>query len=115
VAKNFLFGVRETADSSIQVFKDILALKERLEREVLPHFSTRRQQNAQPLMKHLYQNPALNIKMVANLLGIQTNTAATLVNDFVKHGVLFELTGKRRNRAFWFRDYIMTFNRQQEQ
>jgi len=25
-------------------------------------------------------------------LGLQTNTATALVNDFVKHGVLFEMT-----------------------
>ncbi|MCF6256044.1 MAG: hypothetical protein L3J98_02720 [Gammaproteobacteria bacterium] len=56
----------------------------------------------------------MNIKTIASLLGLQTNTAAALVNDFVKHGVLFELTGKQRNRVFWFKDYIMIFNRQQE-
>lgn len=111
----FLYGVAETAMSSIQVFKDILALKERLEREVLPHFSTRRQQNAQILMQHLYKSPAIDIKMVAKLLGTQTNTAAILVNDFVKYGVLHELTGKRRNRIFWFDDYIMIFKRQGDQ
>jgi len=108
----FLYGVRETAESSIQVFKDILALKERLDREVLPHFSTRRQENAQTLMRHLYQSPLVNIKMVANLLSINMNTAAALVNDFVKHGVLAELTGKRRNRTFWFVEYIAIFSDQ---
>lgn len=107
----FLFGVAETAKSSIQVFKDILLLKEGLEREVLPHFSTRRQENAQRLMRHLYKSPTLDIKMVARLLNIQANTASALVNDFVRYGVLDELTGKRRNRIFWFKDYIMIFKR----
>ena len=72
----FLYGVRETAESSIQVFKDIIALKEKLEREVLPHFSTRRQENAQRLMKYLYQIPVINIKSVANQLNLKTNTAS---------------------------------------
>jgi len=107
----FLYGVRETAENSIQVFKDILSLKERLEREVLPHFTTRRQENAQTLMQYLYKKPVLDIKEAANLLGLQANTAAALVNDFVKHGVLYELTGKQRNRLFIFRDYILIFNR----
>ena len=107
----FLYGVRETAENSIQVFKDIIALKEKLEREVLPHFSTRRQKNAQKLMKHLYQTPIINIKVVANQLGLKTNTASALVNDFVKYGVIHELTGNRRNRAYLFREYLMIFNR----
>jgi Fic family protein len=110
----FLYGVAETARSSIQVFKDILILKERLEREILPRFSTRRQQNAQILMQQLYKSPMVDIKTVARLLGIQKNTASTLVNDFVKQGVLVELTGKRRNRIFWFKDYIKIFNQQNE-
>ncbi len=108
----FLYGVVETAQSSIQVFRDILALKERLEREVLPHFSTRRQENAQTLMQHLYRSPAIDIKLVANLLDININTAAAMVNDFVKYGVLNELTGKRRNRMFLFTEYFMIFDGQ---
>lgn len=108
----FLYGVRETAESSIQVFKDILALKQRLESEVLPHFSSRRQDNAQNLMQYLYQMPIVNIKDVANLLDLQQNTAAALVSDFVKYGVLKEQTGKRRNRIFWFVDYLLIFKRQ---
>ncbi|HFE38742.1 MAG TPA: Fic family protein [Gammaproteobacteria bacterium] len=108
----FLYGVHETAESSIQVFRDILDLKERLEREVLPHFSTRRQENAQTLMQFLYQTPLINIKIVANLLGVNTNTAAALVNDFEKFGILVELTGKRRNRTFWFAEYVFIFNDQ---
>jgi Fic family protein len=108
----FLHGVRETAENSIQVFKDILALKERLEREVLPRFSTRRQENAQTLMQYLYQTPVTDIKRVASLLGLQPNTAAALVNDFVKYQVLYELTGKQRNRIFLFKDYVMIFNQQ---
>ncbi|VAX07865.1 Fic domain protein, Pden_3305 type [hydrothermal vent metagenome] len=109
----FLYGVRETAERSIQVFKDILALKERLEREILPHFSTRRQKNAQMLMQFLYQAPLVNIKTVSKLLEINANTAAALVNDFVKYGILAELTGKRRNRTFCFVEYVLIFSNQQ--
>jgi Fic family protein len=110
----FLYGVVETARNSIQVFRDILSLKEKLEREVLPHFSTRRQENAQAVMAHLYQQPIVTVKGVAELLSIATNTAAALVNDLVKYGVLETLAGKQRNRIFWFREYFLIFNRQRE-
>jgi len=107
----FLYGVRETAQNSIQVFKDIITLKEELEREVLPHFSTQRQANAQNLMRQLYQRPIVTIKDVTKLLGLKTNTASALVNDFVKHDVLHELTGNKRNRTFLFRNYLAIFTR----
>lgn len=107
----FLNGVHETAQNSIQVFKDILALKERLEREVLPYFSSRRQNNAQTLMRTLYQTPLVDIKDVTELLGVRTNTASALITDFVKHGILHELTGDQRNRVFLFREYVSIFTR----
>ncbi len=105
----FLHGVTETAQQSIQVFRDILALKERIERELLPHFSTRRQENAQTLMRSLYQRPVIDVKVVSKVLGIASNTANALVADFVKHGILVELTGQRRNRLFLFNEYFRLF------
>lgn len=105
----FLHGIVETAERSIQVFKDIIILKQNIESEVLPRFSTRRQENAQKLMRYLYRHPVVNIKVVTNLLEIKTNTASALVADFVKHGVLVEWTGKQRNRLFLFNDYVVAF------
>lgn len=110
----FLHGIRETAENSIQVFRDTLTLKERLEHEVLPRFSTRRQKNAQVLMQYLYQVPVLDIKKASSLLSLKPNTAATLVNDFVKYGILYELTGKQRNRMYLFKDYFMIFKQQDQ-
>lgn len=107
----FLHGVKETADNSIRVFKAILVLKERIEREVLPNFTTRRQENAQTLMQYLYQKPLININTVAEMLGIQHNSATTLVEDFVKYGILHELTGRQRYRIYWFKDYFDIFDK----
>jgi Fic family protein len=107
----FMLGMRETAAQSIQVFKDILALKERIEREKMPTFHMRRQANAQKLMRSLYRSPVINIKQVAELIEAQTNTAAALIDDFVKLGILTEFTGQKRNRLFIFHDYASLFTR----
>ena len=109
--KFFLLGMRETAALSIQVFKDILALKEGIERESMPTFHVRRQANAQALMRALYQNPMVSIKSVAQLVQAQTNTAAALIDDFVKLGILQEFTGQKRNRLFVFERYVRLFKR----
>lgn len=107
----FLLGLRETTGLSIQVFKDILALKERIERKHMPTFHMRRQANAQALMRSLYRTPVTNIKMVTSLIQAQTNTAAALIEDFVKLGILKEFTGQKRNRLFIFDDYVRLFKR----
>lgn len=107
----FLHGVRETAEASTQVFRDILALKERIEREVLPRFSARRQDNAHNLIRHLYKQPVVDVKDVTELIGGTANTASALINDFVASNVLVEATGQRRNRLFMFREYISLFGK----
>lgn len=105
----FLIGVKETAESSIQVFKEILLLKEKIEREILPRFSARRQANVRKLMDALYRTPLVSIKGASKLLGVNANTASSLISDLVKHGVLKEMTGWRRNRLFVFQEYFEKF------
>lgn len=107
----FLYGVVETAQSSIAVFKGVLTLKERIDRDVLPRFSARRQDNAQQLMRRLYQKPVIDVKAVAELLGTTVQTAGVFVRDLVEFGVLVEITGQRRNRLFVFREYLALFSR----
>ena len=105
----FLLGMRETTALSIQVFKDIMALKERIERKQMPTFHVRRQANAQALMRSLYGAPVTNIKAVTGLIKAQTNTAAALIDDFIKLGILKEFTGQKRNRLFIFEEYVRLF------
>ncbi len=105
----FLFGVQETAERSIGVFKAILELKEWIERKIMPQFHVRRQLNAQTLMRSLYQSPVVNIKSVKSLLDVQTNTASSLIGDFEKSGILEEKTGYKRNRTFVFSKYVQLF------
>jgi len=107
----FLRGIEETARGSTAVFREILALKERIEREVMPRFSRRRQDNVQTLMRHLYARPVIDVKYVTKLIASSPNTASALINDLVAHDVLVEITGQRRNRLFMFREYIALFRR----
>ena len=105
----FLFGVEETARASAAVFRAVLALKQRIEREVLPRFSVRRQNNAHALMRQLYAKPVVDVKGAMMISGASTNTAAALIDDMVKFGVLTEVTGQRRNRLFIFNEYLDIF------
>ncbi len=107
----FLHGVSETAKGSASVFKAILAIKERVERETLPRFSQRRQDNAQQLVRFLYARPVVDVKAVMKRLDTTTNTATSLIADLVKYGILEEITGQRRNRLFMFREYIDLFKK----
>ena len=105
----FLHGIEATAQASAGVFRGILALKEHIERETLPRFSTRRQDNAQRLMRALYARPVVDVKAVVSILDTTPNTAAALIRDLVDSAVLVEITGQRRNRLFLFKEYMALF------
>lgn len=105
----FLFGVAETARASAGVFRAIIDLKQGIERDVLPRFSARRQDNVHELMRHLYAQPVIDVKWATETIGTSTNTAAGLIADLVNQGVLVEITGQRRNRMFVFEAYLKLF------
>lgn len=91
----------------------MIDLKQRIERDVLPRFSARRQGNAHDLMRHLYAQPVIDVKWATDKVGMSTNTAASLIADMVSFGVLVEVTGQRRNRLFIFKDYLNLFRSRQ--
>lgn len=105
----FLYGVEETARASAEVFRAVIDLKQRIERDVLPRFSARRQDNAHDLMRYLYAKPVIDVKWAADILNASINTASSLITDMVNYGVLTEITGQRRNRLFVFTDYLNLF------
>lgn len=111
--KFFLVGVIETSKESIQVFKDIIALKTAIETNRLPKLGSRIK-NAQQLMKQLFQIPITDAKQVSELLGISPSTANRLINEFIELNILSELTGYKRNRKYMFIEYFNIFKRKNE-
>ncbi len=106
--KFFLEGVIETSKGSIQVFKDILALKTKIEMEKLPQLGSRSAQG-QRLVNYLYQTPISDASRISNLLQVSTPAANRLIKRMVELDILVELTGYKRNRKFMFKEYFDIF------
>lgn len=111
--KFFLVGVIETSKESIQVFKDIIALKTAIETNRLPKLGSRIK-NAQQLIKQLFQIPITDAKQVSELLGISPSTANRLINELIELKILSELTGYKRNRKYMFTEYFNLFKGKNE-
>lgn len=111
--KFFLVGVIETSKESIQVFKDIIKLKDDIETIRLPKLGSKIE-NGQELMKQLFQVPVTDSKQVAELLKISPSTANRLINALIDLEILSELTGYKRNRKFIFKEYFRIFHRELE-
>ena len=109
--KFFLVGVLETSKESIQVFKDIIALKTDIETNRLPKLGSKIEKGQQ-LIKQLFQVPITDAKQVAELLQVSPSTANRLIKDLIELKILSELTGYKRNRKYMFRDYFKIFHRE---
>lgn len=111
----FLHGVEVTARDSAKVFRAILHLKQRVERDILPRFSARRQDSAQALVRNLYAQPITSVRSASRITGLTANAAAALISDLASFGMLVEITGQRRNRLFAFDDYLALFRQSEKQ
>lgn len=103
----FLDGVREVATTATSAVQSILALRERDRRRLAG--MGRKAGNALQLHDYLFRQPVVSIKVVERVLDVTPPTAYSLVADLEELGVLVELTGRQRNRAWIYRDYSDVF------
>jgi Fic family protein len=107
--KFFLVGIIETASSSIKTFQEILKLKERIEKDVLPLFKSR-QRTALEVMGLLYRKPVVSVKYLMDSTSMNYASANRMINDLVKFKILNELDPPvSRSRFFLFDDYMKLF------
>lgn len=107
--KFFLIGVAETAKNGKLTFEKIIALRRQSEQKIIS--LGKRAKIGQELLRHLYSQPILNTKQIAEKLQITHPSAGTLVNQFENIGILKEITGFKRNRLFVFFEYLKLFEK----
>ena len=103
----FLVAVIETAKQSTATFKAIFELRLRLA-ETLKKLG-RRAPNAEKLVNYLYRKPVVTSREITGHLGFSQTTSDRLLAELSRLGILRELTGRRRNRVFNFKDYFELF------
>ena len=102
--KFFLKGVIEVSENAIQSAREIIALKESSRNKLIENKVGG--MNAIRLLDHLFDNPNVSIREVADQLKISPVAANKLVNRMVALGILYEITGKERYQMFAFVDFI---------
>jgi len=106
--KYFMEGIRDTAENSIETFKSIITLREEVEHHSIPTLG-KKIRLAQSFIQYLYGKPIVDSHEVLEALAINTSTALRLIEDFIKLGILSEVTGYKRNRIFVFTRYLQLF------
>jgi Fic family protein len=105
--KFFLVAVIETSKNATETFRSILAVRNKT--TDLLNTLGRAAPNAIRMVDELYQRPVATAGSLRRRLSISQTTADRLIAILMKHGILHELTGQRRNRVFYFKDYYDLF------
>ena len=108
--KFFLRGVYEVSQSSTNTAREILQLRERhreLISEKMPN-----SKNGLKLLDRLFEKPVLTIRLAEEFMNVSYVTASSTIQQMEDLGILREITGQKRNKAFRYDPYISLFNRQ---
>lgn len=104
----FLDGVEATADHGVSTAEHLRALFDR-DRQLVAE-SGRRANSALRVHHEFVQRPLLSIAAVRERSQLSHSAANSAVHHLVELGVLEEITGRRRERRFLYRDYLKTLN-----
>lgn len=103
----FLQGIAETATKGRDVFRQILALRTEVEHAALA--LGKRAINARQLLNLLYRKPIVTAADIERGLSVSVPTANALIRNFEQLGLLQEITGQQRGRAYVFDRYLSLF------
>ncbi|OGI22596.1 MAG: cell filamentation protein Fic [Candidatus Melainabacteria bacterium RIFOXYA12_FULL_32_12] len=103
----FLQGVCQTAEKTIQTFEKIDLLRKENEEKI--YTLGRRAKKGYELLRLLYSHVYINVDIVAKELKISWPSANKLISEFVRLGILKEITNQKQYRKFVFDDYIKIF------
>ena len=106
--KYFLVGVQETAEHGVMTLNRVIELKNQIENNIRVSFG-RRSHSAYALLQHLFHSPNVGISDVKQCCDLSAKASSDLVNEFMAHGYLKEITGNLRNRIFQFEPYVAVF------
>ncbi|MGI2336372.1 MAG: Fic family protein [Dehalogenimonas sp.] len=100
----FLTGVRETADSAVQTARALTVLFD--QDQVLITSAGRNSGSVLKVHNALRQRPVLSPFALSRITGLSAPTVLTALETLVGMGIVTELTGRRRDRLYGYKEYI---------
>lgn len=104
----FLDGVAQVADEAYKTALDIVTLRER-DRERISASLGRRAPTGLLFLDELLKLPIVRTKTVQRAIGVSQPTATSLLDAFVRVGILRETTGRQRSRVYAYDEYLNLF------
>ena len=106
--KFFLRGVYEVAQEAAATARKIVNLKEE-HRQLVLNTMGRKSGNAIALLESLYFRPIFNVEHAEEITSLSYPNANALIKALSDIGLVEEITGQKRNRAFSYAPYLAVF------
>lgn len=110
--KFFLVGVIETAKNGISTFDKILKLQQDVESRIQSLGS--RSANANTVVKALYQHPIIYAQKAKEISQLSMPSVYKLLEELENLDILHEVTGGKRGKVYFFREYINLFSNKED-
>lgn len=107
--KFFLVAINETARQGVETFQAIHRLRSDCQQKI--QTLGRRAPTASRALEALFTKPITTSAALAARTGASQPTIDRLLAELVRLDIVAEMTGQRRNRVFYFRDYYALFLR----
>lgn len=111
--KFYLQAIEASCTDAYQRVKDIEILEQNIKNLLQSAtLSTRTHCAAVEVLSLLFQFPIISVTELAQQLNKNYNTAQSFIKLFIKHGILFEITGHKRNKLYRFDAYLNLLERE---
>jgi Fic family protein len=100
----FLECVRDSANDGVRTARSLFTIVGKDRSAVLQHPTT--SMKAVQLLELLPQHPIVTLASAMRLLGATQPTAGKAIDALCRCGVLHEITGRKRDRVFSYRNYL---------
>lgn len=105
--KFFLKGVAEVSRSATETARRILDLRQKHQELIFKRVANHGK--AITLLDYLFQQPIVTVRLIEQQVHCAFVTAARLIDQFEKLGIVKEITGGQRNRRFEYAPYLALF------
>jgi Fic family protein len=106
--KFFLRGVYEVSRASTNTTRAILQLREAHRELIVGKMSS--STNGLRLLDHLFEMPIMTIRSAEKFMEVSYVTASSVIQQLEELGLLKEITGQKRNKAYRYEPFISLFS-----
>jgi Fic family protein len=107
--KFFLVAVDHTCEAGAGSLQEIMRLRQEIQGEKIVGLG-KKAVAAKKLLDYLFTQPIVTAQEVASVLELSQVSAYKMIDDFMRIGILKEITGFKRNRYFMFYQYVNIFH-----